>query len=188
MVQRKNLRKTKRPLAGRLFTSNTSYWLNGGPGRAPHGYAPLEDTNELQRDPKFPGTELYNAECLGVYYNRLQRDGWRLVSFDERPYGDRVDLFEKPVDHGWLLRKRAHTTAHHPVGKGCYYDEHELFSQRSGETIQLSDWEWADVDGHRLVWAAEGKLFAGRLLSRLEEVQELYDFNAMKFEPLKAPY
>ncbi len=98
-------------------------------------------------------------------------------------------VFEKRVSAHWQLRKRAHATVHHPVGKGCYFDEHELCNTRTGEVINCHAWEWADVDGGRIVWAADGRLFAARLGSKgLGAVKELQDFNALRFEKLEAPY
>ncbi len=64
-------------------------------------------------------------------------------------------------------------------------------STRITSRIQLDypDWEWADIDGQRLVWAAGGKLVSGTMGSRgLVYETELYDFNPMKFRPLEAPY
>ena len=51
------------------------------------------------------------------------------------------------------------------------------------------EWEWADLVDGRLVWAAEGKLFAARLgRGKLLAEKVLHDFNGMKFEAIAAPY
>jgi hypothetical protein len=51
------------------------------------------------------------------------------------------------------------------------------------------DWEWADLDGRRVVWAAVGKLVSGRLTENgLTHETTLHDFNGMRFERLLAPY
>jgi hypothetical protein len=51
------------------------------------------------------------------------------------------------------------------------------------------EWEWAELDGKRLVWASAGKLFSARLTAAgLTSEHELYDFNEMKFEAIEAPY
>jgi hypothetical protein len=99
------------------------------------------------------------------------------------------DVFEKALDHGWVLRKIAHAELGAPAGKGCYWDEHELVHPASGESVGYRDWEWAEADGKRLVWAARGKLFAGwmKKTSMVNET-ELYDFNEMRFEAVEAPY
>ena len=75
------------------------------------------------------------------------------------------------------------------MGKGCYYDEHELYNPRTEEARAFPSWEWADVDRGRLVWTEGGKLFASRVKKAgLGAISELYDFNAMGFERIQAPY
>jgi hypothetical protein len=87
------------------------------------------------------------------------------------------------------LRKIAHAEIGAPPGKGCYWDEHELLRTGSGARIACPEWEWAEVDGKRLVWATAGKLFTGRLgKDDLSYQSELFDFNDMTFEPIEAPY
>ena len=99
-------------------------------------------------------------------------------------------VFERPADSSWTLRKFAHETLPNSSnGKGSYFDKHELHNRRTGEAIGFPGWEWAEVDGKRLVWAERGKLFAARLSkSGLGKPTELQDFNAMKFERIEAPY
>jgi len=167
---------------GGLFTNNDSYWLNDG-----CGHSVLRNTGEVKRNVKFTPSDNFGGECPGVYYLRLLRDEWTLV---ERRNATRWhDVFDKPLSHGWILRKLAHAEVGAPQGKGCYWDEHELFNVESGARIKCKDWEWADVDNKRLVWATQGKLYAGRL-SKAGVVNEtqLFDFNDMRFERLEAPY
>ena len=55
--------------------------------------------------------------------------------------------------------------------------------------LDLPDWEWADIDGKRLVWVAAGVLHAAQLtVEGLERETVLFDFNPLVFEQLKAPY
>ena len=171
---------------GRIFTNDRAFWLNtywlrpyGGENRwAPHGL----------RQSCRPSSEDYGGECPGVYYIRLQRDGWRLVGREDSGKHTRVYRFEKPVGQ-WLLRKLAYATMDHPPGKGCYYDEHQLYNSTTGQTIDCREWEWTEVDRSRLVWAEHGKLFTCHLGEEgLADVTQLYDFNPMTFEAVKAPY
>ena len=75
------------------------------------------------------------------------------------------------------------------TGRGVYYDTHELFNARTEEALPKADWEWADVDGGRIVWAAGGHLLAGRVGTHgLQGEKMLYDLNPMQFEKLAAPY
>ena len=168
---------------GGLFTDKKSYWLNNG-----CGHSVLRDTHRLKRDTKFRPTDNFGGECLGVYYPRLLRDGWTLVARENGTKYNQVDVFEKRLLHGWVLRKVAH--AGPPgVGKGCYWDEHEVLHDVSGQRVKHPGWEWADIDRKRLVWAAGGKLFAAPIESQgIERAAQLFDFNKMSFEPIEAPY
>ena len=169
---------------GGLFQSSTAYWLNDG-----YGHEVQEDDRRLSRVLEYPWHEQYGGECLGVYYIRLQRDGWDMKHTAPDGQGGQVTLFEKRINGHWHLRKRAHATLHHPVGRGVYYDTHELFNARTEEALPKTDWEWADVDGGRIVWAAGGHLLAGRVDTHgLQGETMLYDFNPMQFEKLAAPY
>src|SRR5262245_66337003 len=57
---------------GGLFLSSKEYWLNGC------GHEVLHDDSSLTCSPKYPWHEAYGGECPGVYYVRLQRDGWAM--------------------------------------------------------------------------------------------------------------
>jgi len=169
---------------GGLFTGDRKYWLNDG-----YGHSELQDSRTLYRDAMFRPPENYGGECPGVYYPRLQRDGWQLVSSERRGELSDVSIFEKALSGGWILRKFAHAQVGAPPGKGCYWDEHELVNDRFGVKTVQQDWEWADVDGQRLVWAANGQLWAGYLRSKgVQDAKRLHDFNSMEFESIVAPY
>lgn len=123
-----------------------------------------------------------------VYYPRLYRDGWRLKAEHGTSNCDRLDIFEKALDQGWILQKLAHSGIHSLPGKGCYWDEHQLRHPASNQQVDDTNWEWADWDGDRLLWATAGKIFAGNIGAQgLRDVKELYDFNAIIFEAIAAP-
>ena len=64
-----------------------------------------------------------------------------------------------------------------------------LVHAASGVVITCPDWEWADFDGKRLVWASNGKLTGARVNEEgLTDTTELCDFNDRKFEAIEAPY
>ena len=168
---------------GGLFRNNRSYWLNAG-----YGMDQRLNPASLKHDATFPFHEAYGGECQGVYFIRLQLDGWKLVGHESKG-GDGLSCFEKQLPKGWVLRKTAHATLEHPVGTGCYFDTHSLHNNRTGQMIDCARWEWADLDGKRLVWVSDGILRAAKLSEqRLMGETVLYDFNAMKFEALPAPY
>ena len=164
---------------GGLFVANKQYWVNHGYGhsvmRKPRGLSEVSDVDlKCSR----------GNECLGVYFPRLVRDGWRLID-----QGQEVTCFEKSFDEHWRLKKMANETINHPVGKGCYYDEHELYNIVTKQSLRFPDWEWADVKRGHIYWADKGKLFQGMVEEDgLCNIKELYDFNDMEFEPIRAPY
>jgi hypothetical protein len=168
---------------GGLLLSDKIYWLNKffqhQERQRPRGFR-----EELQP----PFAESYGGECPGIYYPRLQRDGWKLAGHAPPRSKDAFTLFEKRLWDGWTLEKTAHATIDHPVGKGCYFDTHRLVRD-TGETLDLASWEWADVRGRRVLFVAEGVLFEARLTQAgLKRQRMIRDFNPMTFEPLKAPY
>lgn len=104
---------------GGLFTGDRQYWLNDG-----YGHRIIRDSSQVRRDATYQPAPSFGGECLNVYYPRLFRDGWKMI--EER--GHRMDsatVFERPLEHGWVLRKIAHEQVGAPEGKGCYWDEHD---------------------------------------------------------------
>ena len=165
---------------GGLFLSNREFWLNDG-----HGHTELKATSDMRRNVDGHPPDYFGGECLTVYYNRLQRDGW--VMRDEEYQG--AVLFEKKLPKSWTLRKLAFAEIGAPPGRGCYWDAHELRHESTDTVLSFPEWEWADFVDGRLVWAVEGQLRVARL-GRGNFLREkvLHDFNDMKFESIAAPY
>ncbi len=169
---------------GGLFLSDATYWLNDDTG-----HRVLHQCPALRRVDAFPWHESYGGECPGVYFIRLQRDGWTLRDTVKQGKHGTITTFEKCVDEEWVLRKLAHAGPARREGRGCYHDTHELINISTGLAIVQDDWEWADVDRDRLVWAEAGRLLAGRLTGEgVQEVRTLQDFTTMTFTAIKAPY
>jgi len=167
---------------GGLFIGAKKFWLNDGYGhRKAQGKAPVG------RVPAPEYANAYGGECPGVYFPRLLRDGW--VMADEEPDAEEV-TFTKAFAPGWVLVKHFIAGGARAAGEGVYRERHELLGP-SGRRVRGDDWEWADVDVKRarVVWAAQGRLVAGRLgPSGLSEIRVLHEFDDMTFEPLRAPY
>ncbi len=169
---------------GGLFVDSRTYWLNGR-----YGQQTIREPHNLLRTERHPGEYEYGGECPGVYYLRLQRDGWRLVASEELSKRCHVDVFEKSIQVGWVLRKLAYQTSEPPAGRGGYYDEHEIKDEATGTVVKKPGWEWSEVDRDRLVWCESGKLYSGHLTyNGVGRVTTLFDFNPMRFERIKAPY
>lgn len=165
---------------GGLFLSDKEFWLNDA-----YGHTALKTARDLRRNVNCHTPDDFGGECLTVYYNRLQRDGW-VMSKDEY---QSATLFEKNLPKSWLLRKLAFAEIGAPPGRGCYWDAHELRHEATGTVLAFPKWEWVDFVDGRLVWAVEGQLRAGRLgEGQILSEKLLHDFNGMKFEAIAAPY
>lgn len=171
---------------GGLFLNDQSYWLND---RYFDERYTLKSLSGLACDSSARPEQHFGSECTGVYYPRLLRDGWQLVE-KSGPHLDSQTIFEKPLAHSWTLRKVAHEQIDAPVGKGVYWDEHEIINKHTGARQRFPDWEWAEWEQESLVWAELGKLYRARIVSEavLGEAKLLHDFKDYHFEPLVAPY
>lgn len=173
---------------GGLFLSDRGFWRNAYPY---HDEVEIVGNlpSRVGEKPEFPFHESYGGECPGVYYIRLQRDGWTLTGNHTASGDDSITVFQKPLPKGWILEKSAHATNDSPVGKSCYFDTHRLIRPEDGTVVDCPQWEWADVDGKRLVWVEKGVLrTAGLRGVGLGPVKDLHDFNGMEFEAIPAPY
>jgi hypothetical protein len=170
---------------GGLFTGKRSYWLNDGAG-----HHPMKSSSELARDLKFRAEPNFGGECPGVYYHRLQRDGWTMGEYRQGSGMQESTIFDRSMGGGWILRRIAHAQIGAPPGKGCYWDEHQLVRTASKRSEAHPDWEWADLDRGSVVFASGGRLYRARpsRATGLQKPALLHDFNGMEFEALAAPY
>ncbi|MGH8082188.1 MAG: hypothetical protein ACREP7_16560 [Lysobacter sp.] len=169
---------------GGLFRDDREYWLNDRYNL--HRIA--HDDSGLRRTMQAPSHESHGTECTGIYYIRLQRDGWAMKHTDASS-GAALSTFEKQLHGHWVLRKIAYAGSVQRQGRGHYYDEHALWNRRTDRLIALPDWEWAEVDGERLVWVEQGRLMAGRVdADGIVERKEIYDFNPLTWASIEAPY
>jgi hypothetical protein len=120
---------------------------------------------------------------------RLARLGWTEIkdNADRKKCDPR---FERPVGHDWILHKCSRLDWLEPdVGRGQGFESHHLRHAVSGAVVELPEWEWADLDGQRLVFARRGCLMSGRLaVDGTIQEKLIADLNDMRFEPRRAPY
>ena len=168
---------------GGLFLDDRSLWLNDG-----YGHEQLLASSEIKRVESYSPPNQYGGECLHVYYNKLQRDGWELKVRTEKGKWDSETIFEKAIHNKWLLRKIAHEQIASPKGKGCYWDQHQLQTNK-GEMLLKPNWEWADWVDDSIVYAEGGCLYKIGIKSETElsNPKLLHDFNEYVFENKEAP-
>ena len=153
---------------GGLFIDNKTVFLNQFCGCA----KPLKgkEAKRLRIVHDHPHSRMGNAECLGIYYPRLLRDGWRPAETAQSRGEHASHTWDRDQREGTTcLRKICISTIHHPPGRGCYYDRYELITPEA--TIPMPETEWADWDhAGRLVFARGGKLWYAQIHGdRLEE-------------------
>lgn len=168
---------------GGLWKDNTRYWLNGGPERA---------TLESQEVVAVESIDLpagrISGECPGIYFNRLIRDGWQVSGGIKVEKHKEEHYFVKAISEEAKLLKRFHSEIDHPIGRGCYWEEHEVVLQ-SGATVECPDWEWADVWRGNLLWASNGCLYrSDRPIADVIGIRRVADLNDLTFEAIAAPY
>lgn len=183
-------------IGGGLFLSNQSYWLS-------NTYHHLFNCSQLRLTPGhdyniIPGQKEY----IEPYIYKLIRDGWQkekeeALKTKKRYFFQKNLYFRKPLNLQWQLIKIRNEYGKTVLGKRSCYDTHQLINTQTNETLDFKDWEWADLDNSvsnrsRLVFAEKGKLKAINLDRNnefnLKHVIELYDFNGMTFQAIKAPY
>ncbi len=182
---------------GGLFESDRAFHLNDG-----YGHEVLREDPRIRRLPAelSPFGE-YGGEDPGVYFVRLQRDGWTMKHLfhtsDRRPDRARDALglphnvraiFEKPAARGWTLRLFFFAGGARREGVSVYHESYQLASKQ-GALLDFPAWTWAEWDGKRLLWATDGRLVTARLTQDgLRKETCIRDFADMRFEELRAPY
>lgn len=165
---------------GGLFLSNNSYWLDAPSDRD------LEHKHSLLKVVK----ECPYKEKIENYHFRLKRNGWSEV--DEELAKDiqlGYKILQKEMGLNWVLYSDSCWVNNPPPGTLRRHEKYHLINTQNGNECDCSDWEWADLDGKRIVWTAQGKLFAAKLNNQgLTQLKVLHDFNNEEFVAVAAPY
>jgi hypothetical protein len=103
--------------------------------------------------------------------------------------GTEVFRFEKPFGEKRGLRNIFDDAERLGLQRGSCPSEYELVDYTTGDVQFCDGWEWADVDGGRVLWTESGKMFAAEIeTGGLGPAEMLYDFNDMTFQEIEAPY
>jgi hypothetical protein len=169
---------------GGIFTSNKEYWLN----------ETIESKHIYHKKSNFKiRKEIYGnkniiGEDPGVYFIRLQRDGWVKINETHEKLKHKF-YFHKNINKSIILCKIFYAGIDHPIGKGCYYEEHKIINLKNNKEYEFPDWEWADIDKDRIVWAEHGKIKEGYIDKDCTiNANELFDANNLKYTEIIAPY
>lgn len=175
------------------FTSNTEYWLSYTWVDPPLTTHLLVEGLRAVPMPCFSWEP--SDEIPLVYEVRLRHEGWDWMSIPLRAteWTSERSALCKQIGSGWCLFR---LQGRHSLQKPSRAFQpppdaewHALFHEATGAFVPHTDWEWADVDRHRLVWASGGKLFEGFVEeSGVTREREIADFNDMEFTELRAPY
>lgn len=167
---------------GGIFQTRRSYSLNGS---CILEDARIESGLEVVGHEKTQGVGSLHYSTL--YGHRLLRDGWSLVTKPEQT-GDHTTRYDKPYSSLWILRKCVRLVTR--SNRSLENEYHELVRTSDGTTVELPEWEWAEIDGKTIVWAEHGCLYRAQLTNggELIKQKQLHDFNDYKFEECIAPY
>ena len=153
---------------GGAFTSDGRLWLNG---------AQLRPEESTAFRPAPPDAYPHSTDGLhggNLYAAMLERRGWRR----EGEAYDAVLRRDLP-EGGWIeLGFVAHAR-----NRAIVSNRYAVVNAKGARTEQ-PDWEWADLWGGRLQFAARGALWE----ARGGEARRLRDFSGMGFEEVQAPY
>ncbi len=165
---------------GGLFLADDKCWLN-------NSWYAYQECNEITQELNYPEDE-FCYDSRNVYIRRQLRDGWKLVSKVGDVAGLEFLTFEKSFPEKWVIRNKFDNP---DIGlkRGACPSDYQLLNFGTGEVQLHPNWEWADVDGGRLLWAEGGKIFSANIEAHgLGPAKVLYDFNDMAFQAIEAPY
>jgi hypothetical protein len=169
---------------GGLFLDQSHYWLS----MTDHNNCLITPPRVLKRTDAFPSYGFAGGTFQDSYLRRLVREGWEILTHRDTR-GREGMMLQKTIGQHWLLQKFLNGNGDHPRLGRYRVEWHRLTRTRGEETINGFEWEWADLDGKRFLWAQQGCIHEAKLeKSGLTDARQLADFNAMKFEPIQAPY
>jgi hypothetical protein len=164
---------------GGLFTGEHDVFLNHRPSVAIPHPKNLPKGVRVTPNPRAAG------EDDPIVVARMSRDGWKFLQWLEYDYHARRTV--KP-----LVMEKASKKGTLRLYVERYVDSDERWlcslSAKGGKAFEIGVGTWADFDqAGRLVFASEGKLFAGVLKKGRVALTQLADFNASKPAAIKPP-
>ena len=142
---------------GGIFLKNDTYWLNDRYAE----HTRQKKGKELKAKKSDELDQAVDGESVGIYTYKLIRDGWKEINTVTTGKYDCKIYFHKQLDKELILCKIFHATINHPIGKGCYFERHEIIDIKNEKKWEFPVWEWADYDNGHLIWAEYGKIMRG---------------------------
>lgn len=171
---------------GGLFFTNNSYWLNDGGWKHEIGSQTSGMSVKYQWGRE---AERLQGEDPLIYFRRLRRDSWSDQGYTVINKCNGYNTFRKKINDTLDLIKIYHAGLDYPEGKSPYYEEHVIYNHRTGENMKYPNWQWADVDQERVLWAENGNIYgAGIKDVRVADAAALFETGPLHFQAVKAPY
>jgi hypothetical protein len=150
---------------GGCFLSYSTYWIQGfHPSERDLEFAALRRKDAAEGD-AISGVDLYER--------RLLAGGW---------FPDPSPPLSRKAPKKFIRNLAVDWTLHHSARGG-----YRLLCGDS--SVDTKSWDWADLDGDRLVWTSGGCLWTGKLGPKsILNPRQIHDFNGMQFQAIAAPY
>jgi hypothetical protein len=153
-----------------------------------HWKGVYQECKEIELEVHQPEDD-FRLDRRSVYIRRQLRDGWKLLGKVGEIAGLRILTFEKFVNDSLILQNIFDDDQTMGLKRGICPNYYQLIDVENHNVQCLQNWEWADVDGYRLLWAEGGKIFAAEIEAQgLGPPKMLHDFNEMTFQEIEAPY
>ncbi len=116
------------------------------------------------------GDDYYRA-----YINRLIRDGWEVLTIENKNIGYKKYILKKKLTYSWHLEKTF-------IGRR---EEYRLI--KNNEAIDCLGWDWAEYDKGELLFTKEGCLYRLDKIPHIDNAELIKDLNNIT-EQIQHPF
>lgn len=163
---------------GGAFTAPGTVWLNGGEGT-------FDDCVELTAE---PDRRAYPHSTDGFHMGDLYAAMMRQRGWQQSEGTTRYDtVLTRPCAGDWRLRLSFEVAA---KNRSMISNRYGLVNAATGAMQDCPDWEWAEMRGRHLQFAAQGALHECGVApdGQIGKPTMIRDFAPMRFEAIRAPY
>lgn len=165
---------------GGAFLSDGSIFLNGV-----GGMRRSEDSDDVVfcgKQNVFPSST--DGFWMGdLFATKMTLQGWDV-------FGQAYDAVLHKKISTWTLAQRFFGFEDNPKDRGWITGEYSLYEFDTGQHVVFENWDWADVWKDELRFSKAGCLYKAKPCKKngFKDPELIFDFNAMKFEAIRAPY